>query len=720
MYKAFLLTLIILSISLFVHAEVEINDSANFVRIKKEMLQEDYIKASVLVASSGNAIYSAPGHAALRLECPKHQIDYCYEFDNIVNLTHILDYINGNMQALFKRLYTESFIERYSIEGRGVQSVTLNLTPQQEVDLWQSLDYQVDSVGKRKFDFLTNNCASMVVRELKESIDPERIEYKEISPYFTGTHRQVFPYIFCNAPWAEFCWNILMGTGFDEEYDLETKLFPVSLIDVWTKAVIINIEGKTRPLCSGPTVTILLPQTEDKPSLITPKVLFFVLLVFTLVISIIDYFKGPNIISNIWDFILMTIETVLGVIILYMLLFSNQVATSWNWLFIVFSPIPFILWLIFHKCQKFYNVYPLYAIISLSFCIFKPFIPQMQYGSLPLLLLCFSIRCVFLWLKSLVNINNKLKKQKIMRLRRSSKVVGIMMLMLTSANVARADYGLYGLYDDTDTYYKDCSVKLSSPSSARGVVYVDINGSRKKSNNPYSQTGPAQVSTLKANFSGSYGYYCYLYAYPKAGYVLDGFVQKSDYLANRTSSTYFLKNSSGKIYRSGDEVAFAKVSSSTDPTSDPTSSSTYRFSVKETVECYAIFRTATSQTINVSYPGGVESAVINSSQGIEVDNLIVKGSINATDIKFLCSMIKDHHLVRLDLSGARIDEIPDQAFQGCTSLYEIKLPISGLLRIGNKAFANCRNMKWFSVPSSVSIVADNAFEDCISRNLRFK
>lgn len=413
MKKAFLLALIFISISLSVHAEVEINDSANYNRIMKEMLQENYIKASLLVASSGNAIYSAPGHAALRLECPYHKIDYCYEFDNIVNLVHILDYINGNMQALFKRIYTQHFIERYSKEGRGIQSVTLNLTPLQEVNLWQSLDYQVDSVGKRSFDFLTNNCASMVVRELNECVYPERIEYKDVSPYLKGTHRQVFSYIFANAPWAEFCWNILMGTGFDEEYDLETKLFPVSLIDVWSKAMIIDLNGNTRPLCSEPIVTILLPQTEDKPFLITPKILSSILLFFALVISIIDYFKGYNIISKILDFILMMVETILGVIIIYMLLISNQVATSWNWLIIVFSPIPFVVWLIFHKRHNFHNVYPFYTIILLSFCIFTPFIPQMQYGSLPLLLLSFSIRCLFIWLKSIVNINNKLKNKKL-------------------------------------------------------------------------------------------------------------------------------------------------------------------------------------------------------------------------------------------------------------------------------------------------------------------
>lgn len=293
------------------------------------------------------------------------------------------------------------------------------------------------------------------------------------------------------------------------------------------------------------------------------------------------------------------------------------------------------------------------------------------------------------------------------------KTFSLLLLMLLTINEAKADYPLYDYDDYISNHYKDCSVKLSSPSSAQGVVYLSM-GSRK----PYNQTGPAQSSTLKGNFEGSSSYQCILLAYPKDGYVLDGFVQKSDYLAKRTSHYYYLKDSKGNIYRSGDFVPFAKTNE-TDPTTDPTTSNTYKFSEKESVECYAIFRKATSQTINVINPGELEQKVQNSPQGIEVDNLIVKGTLNEADFNFLKKMINDHHLVRIDLSGAKIKEIPDNAFKYCHHLYEIKLPSSGLLRIGKNAFSNCRNLKSFTIPKKVSIIADDAFDGCISRNLRF-
>ena len=362
------------------------------------MFQDDYIKASLLVASSGSEIYSAPGHAAIRLECPTHEIDYCYEFDNIVNLIHIIDYINGDMFALYMRFYTQDFIERYIQKKRGVKSITLNLTPQQKIDLWQYLDYQVDSIGKQTFDFFSNNCASTVIRAIQKSIEPEIIKYVEVSPYLTGTHREVFPYIFKNAPWAEFCWNILMGTDFDKNYEFETRLFPIALIDVWSKAILKDSYGNERPMCIGKVETIINPAIKDKPSIITPKLIFVILLIISLIVSCIEKFKGYNIASKLTDIIFMAIETLLGFVVSYMLIFSNQVATSWNWLIIVFSPLPVIIWLLWHKHPKFNKIYLLYTFVLLTYCICTPMIPQMQYASLQILLLAFSIRTVTQWI----------------------------------------------------------------------------------------------------------------------------------------------------------------------------------------------------------------------------------------------------------------------------------------------------------------------------------
>lgn len=266
---------------------------------------------------------------------------------------------------------------------------------------------------------------------------------------------------------------------------------------------------------------------------------------------------------------------------------------------------------------------------------------------------------------------------------------------------------------DVNYYYRDVDVKLNSPSSAQGLVYI-YTSKIKKANNPTEQTAtPSQTARLRANLSASSSgsYECTLFAYPAAGYALDGFVKKSDYQAGRTSHIYFLNDKNDFL------VKLAPVDTLTDEKADPTLISTYRFKARTEHEYYAVFRKAVSQTVTMRTPGNLENMVINSEKGIDVDNLIVKGEINATDIEFLKKMAKSHHLIRLDLSQAKIAEIPDYAFYNCTQLLEVKLPASGLVRVGNSAFNGCESLRSCTIPSYVQLKGENIFNGCFSLNL---
>ena len=58
-------------------------------------------------------------------------------------------------------------------------------------------------------------------------------------------------------------------------------------------------------------------------------------------------------------------------------------------------------------------------------------------------------------------------------------------------------------------------------------------------------------------------------------------------------------------------------------------------------------------------------------------------------------------------------EIPDDAFNGCNSLYEITVPET-ITKIGKRAFKNCRNMKSFVKLGNdeVTYIGEKAFEEC--------
>ena len=262
-------------------------------------------------------------------------------------------------------------------------------------------------------------------------------------------------------------------------------------------------------------------------------------------------------------------------------------------------------------------------------------------------------------------------------------------------------------------YYCDVDVKLSSPSSAQGVVY--LNTTRKIIH----QSRPAQNVELKSNLSCVSGdnYTCYFFAYPKAGYALDGFVTKADYVAGRTSQSNLLRDRNANKYKSGDWVPVAIKDTVRDSKTDPTTSSSYKFSAKHSPEFYAIFRPAKAQTVTCTVEGTLDVAVKRATYGEDVDDLTIKGRLNQTDLAYLKTLIKDHNLAKIDMSAAQLTEIPDEAFSSCSSLYEVKLPASGLVRIGNKAFLGCYSLKTCVIPDYVRLRGEDIFKSCWSMEL---
>mgnify|MGYP002624263782 CR=1 FL=1 len=265
------------------------------------------------------------------------------------------------------------------------------------------------------------------------------------------------------------------------------------------------------------------------------------------------------------------------------------------------------------------------------------------------------------------------------------------------------------------TWYRDCEVKLSSPSSAKGVVYVEPYFRYRKT---ALKTGPAQTAHMKASLGTDAGYYyaCYLYAYPKPGYVLAGFVTKSDFQAGRTSSSYYLKNHQGNTGKSGDYFDIVRADTLIDSkNSDPADKSYYSFSARSSREYYAVFKSEVSKTVTCAAPGSLSEATSNAN-ATKADKLIVRGKINQSDFEYLNFLVKNANLVKIDLTGASTWEIPESAFSGCSNLYEVKLPTSGLQSIRANSFKGCYSLKRVSVPSSV-IVDPTAFTDCYSKDL---
>ena len=368
------------------------NNSIEFDRIKKDMLKSDYINVSLIVASPGKEVYSAAGHAALRMECSSKKIDYCYEFDTDVSISEMIDYMNGDMNASLYRQFTTSYIKRYKEQGRAITGIKLNLTPIQKATLWGSLDKEADSYRKHGFDFMTNNCSSVARMFVVGALGDDIIKYNQVDSRLSGTYRETIPYVFERSPWAQLFWNIMMGTEFDSNPGFESLLFPQALLNEWSKATIISENGNERKMVLE---KYTLSDLNSARFSFTPFLLFVIMIIISVAISLLEFKIGYNFISRVWDVILMFIETSVGLFLSYLLIFSHQVATSWNWLIIVFSPLPLFVWTLLRNSKLLWKVYLLFSVVLTFYILLTCLIPQMQYGFLSLLLIVFDVRTLY-------------------------------------------------------------------------------------------------------------------------------------------------------------------------------------------------------------------------------------------------------------------------------------------------------------------------------------
>ena len=114
--------------------------------------------------------------------------------------------------------------------------------------------------------------------------------------------------------------------------------------------------------------------------------------------------------------------------------------------------------------------------------------------------------------------------------------------------------------------------------------------------------------------------------------------------------------------------------------------------------------------VTVDTPGdiGFELLTECDMQPAKVVGLKVNGTINADD--FAQMLVNMKSLLRLDLSGCNITEIPDEALKGKTQLQELTLP-SILQTIGRSAFQGCNYLTGeLNLPSTVTTIGEYAFE----------
>ena len=297
------------------------------------IVDENFVIASVIVADPGDELYSAVGHAGLHMECPEHHLDFVFSYESEEISHKILSFLAGHLKMGMFAIPFEEYLEQYRAEGRGVRQYTLNMPIDMKRNLWRVLDNHVSEGANLPYDYLNRGCASTVLSILKESLGATPIEYGGWPETFSRlTRRELVENEMAEYPWS-LSFLHLVGNGvLDSDCSNEEKvILPSDLVFVLQHA---TVNGKQ--LLSADSETLLPSNHHPKAHWCTPLLVAIVLLLLTIVCS---YFKMP-----MMDYVLLTIQSVIGIATTYLIFFSSLVCTEWSWLIIPFNPLPLLFW----------------------------------------------------------------------------------------------------------------------------------------------------------------------------------------------------------------------------------------------------------------------------------------------------------------------------------------------------------------------------------------
>lgn len=237
----------------FVTAAAQDSDSINLAA-----QDPDFIHSSLVIIGPGDDEITGFGHAAIRMQCPSKELDYCFTFE--MQSTNIQwDLIRGTIPSGFMAGKTAVFLSQYDGTGRGITEYDLNLTPAEKQELWRQLDRELMKKMHWNYDFITVNCGSMCAWMIESILQGEHIVYHDVPAELAGTNTQAMHYATKYAPWTELMFNLKHWSIRQEHGDFNDRLGPLFLEQVWQKATLEDGEGHSRPLLLNKRV--LTPQT---------------------------------------------------------------------------------------------------------------------------------------------------------------------------------------------------------------------------------------------------------------------------------------------------------------------------------------------------------------------------------------------------------------------------------------------------------------------------
>lgn len=294
----------------------------------------NFVTASLLIAGPGGELFSCAGHAFIRLECPKFNLDYCFSYESEPIPDKVFAFFAGRLKMGMFAVPTEDFLKPYREEGRGIRQYRLNLSPPVKQRLWKIMDDKAAEGPELEYDYIRRGCAWSVLSCLRMALGSERMEAGPWPEKYRKTRREITADALATRfPWNLFVLQAIGGVEIDKEVcNIEKVLIPDDLLDFLRAA---KVQG--RPIVDADSVEIVPEGPHpDGMFLISPLWAAALLVILSLLNCLLKHALG--------DWVFLVLQSLFGLYFTYLVCISNLPATSWHWLIVPFNPLPLVLW----------------------------------------------------------------------------------------------------------------------------------------------------------------------------------------------------------------------------------------------------------------------------------------------------------------------------------------------------------------------------------------
>lgn len=302
---------------------------------------------SVLTCSPGDQIYSIFGHTAVRVCNPNIGLDAVvnyglFDFDQE---SFVYRFVKGETDYMCGVENYSSFLYSYAWRGSGVKATVLDLTDAEKERFIRVLTNDLRPENREyRYNFAYNNCATKI-RDIVNFAYSGRYESIQPSEY---TFREVIGHYAENYPWYMFSFDICLGgKAYNTLMTPEEAQFLPEYLDAVLNNCLINRDGEDIKPNTKQEIHLTPADTIIEKTIFTPFVVACIMLVLSICNLVLGkrFGKGFRVASNIYSGAVFFTYSLIGLLVTFLIFFSEHPFTTWNMNLCIFNPliaIPFV------------------------------------------------------------------------------------------------------------------------------------------------------------------------------------------------------------------------------------------------------------------------------------------------------------------------------------------------------------------------------------------